>query len=176
MNLNLSIQFKNKELINTKDITLSAIQSILFNDISFSIIIYIWYLIYINNGISAPNPFFALSISLLQNIIVFLYLIKKKYTIDNLIKYTILLLILKIMPLISLYIYDKLTINYFDVYSTVYLYIIYIFIIILIHNLLLKDDKTILTAINNDIKTEYKENILDTVYDKSYNDVIKQII
>ena len=78
MNLNLSIQFKNKELINTKDITLSAIQSILFNDISFSIIIYIWYLIYINNGISAPNPFFALSISLLQNIIIFLYLIKKK--------------------------------------------------------------------------------------------------
>jgi hypothetical protein len=53
---------------------------------------------------------------------------------------------------------------------------IYIFIIILIHNLLLKDDKTILTAINDDIKTEYKENILDTVYDKSYNDVIKQII
>ena len=176
MNLNLSIQFKNKELINTKDITLSAIQSILFNDISFSIIIYIWYLIYINNGISAPNPFFALSISLLQNIIVFLYLIKKKYTKDNLIKYTILLLILKIMPLISLYIYDKININYFDIYSTVYLYMIYIFIIILIHNLLLKDDKTILTRINDDIKTEYKENILDTVYDKSYNDVIKQII
>jgi len=176
MNLNLSIQFKNKELINTKDITLSAIQSILFNDISFSIIIYIWYLIYINNGISAPNPFFALSIILLQNIIVFLYLIKKKYSIDNLIKYTILLLILKIMPLISLYIYDKININYFDVYLTVYLYMIYIFIIILIHNLLLKDDKTILTRINDDIKTEYKENIMDTVYDKSYNDVIKQII
>ena len=95
---------------------------------------------------------------------------------DNLIKYTILLIILKIMPLISLYIYDKLTINYFDVYSTIYLYIIYIFIIILIHNLLLKDDKTILTTINDDIKTEYKENIMDTVYDKSYNDVIKQII
>jgi hypothetical protein len=176
MNLNLSIQFKKKELINTKDITLSAIQTILFNDISFSIVIYIWYLIFINNGISAPNPFFAIILTLIQNIIIFIYLIKKKYTIDNLIKYTILLIILKIMPLISLYIDNKNTINYFDIYSTVYLYILYIFIMIIIHNILLKDDKNIITTINDDIKREYKENIMDTVYNKSYNDVIKQII
>jgi hypothetical protein len=171
--MNLSIQFKKKELINTNDITLSAIQTILLNDISFSIVIYIWYLIFINNGISSPNPFFGLILSLLQNIIVFLYLIKKNYTIDNLIKYTILLIILKIIPLISLYIYNKNTINYFDIYSTIYLYILYIFIMIIIHNILLRNNKNILT---NDIKSEYKENIMDTVYDKSYNDVIKQII
>jgi len=176
MNLNLSIQFKKKELVNTKDLTLSKIQMILINDISFGVIIYIWYLIFVNNGISAPNPFFALSISLLQNMVIFIYLLQTGHTIDNLIKYTILLIILKIIPLITLYVYDKVGINYFDVYSTFYLYIIYIFVIIIIHNIFLKNNKDITKTLNNEIRTEYKENVLNTVYDKSYNDVIKQII
>jgi ABC-type transport system involved in cytochrome bd biosynthesis fused ATPase/permease subunit len=176
MNLNLSIQFKKRELVNTKDLTLSKIQMILINDISFGFIIYIWYLIFMNNGISAPNPFFALSISLLQNMVIFIYLLQIGHTIDNLIKYTILLIILKIIPLITLYVYDKVGINYFDVYSTFYLYIIYIFVIIIIHNIFLKNNKDITKTLNNEIRTEYKENVLDTVYDKSYNDVIKQII
>lgn len=176
MNLNLSIQFKKRELVNTKDLTLSKIQMILINDISFGVIIYIWYLIFMNNGISAPNPFFALSISLLQNMVIFIYLLQIGHTIDNLIKYTILLIILKIIPLITLYVYDKVGINYFDVYSTFYLYIIYIFVIIIIHNIFLKNNKDITKTLNNEIRTEYKENVLDTVYDKSYNDVIKQII
>lgn len=176
MNLNLSIQFKKRELVNTKDLTLSKIQMILINDISFGVIIYIWYLIFMNNGISAPNPFFALSISLLQNMVIFIYLLQTGHTIDNLIKYTILLIILKIIPLITLYVYDKVGINYFDVYSTFYLYILYIFVIIIIHNIFLKNNKDITKTLNNEIRTEYKENVLDTVYDKSYNDVIKQII
>jgi hypothetical protein len=176
MNLNLSIQFKKRELVNTKDLTLSKIQMILINDISFGFIIYIWYLIFVNNGISAPNPFFALSISLLQNMVIFIYLLQTGHTIDNLIKYTILLIILKIIPLITLYVYDKVGINYFDVYSTFYLYILYIFVIIIIHNIFLKNNKDITKTLNNEIRTEYKENVLDTVYDKSYNDVIKQII
>jgi hypothetical protein len=176
MNLNLSIQFKKRELVNTKDLTLSKIQMILINDISFGVIIYIWYMIFMNNGISAPNPFFALSISLLQNMVIFIYLLQTGHTIDNLIKYTILLIILKIIPLITLYVYDKVGINYFDVYSTFYLYIIYIFVIIIIHNIFLKNNKDITKTLNNEIRTEYKENVLDTVYDKSYNDVIKQII
>jgi hypothetical protein len=176
MNLNLSIQFKKRELVNTKDLTLSKIQMILINDISFGVIIYIWYLIFMNNGISAPNPFFALSISLLQNMVIFIYLLQIGHTIDNLIKYTILLIILKIIPLITLYVYDKVGINYFDVYSTFYLYIIYIFVIIIIHNIFLKNNKDITKTFNDEIRTEYKENVLDTVYDKSYNDVIKQII
>jgi hypothetical protein len=176
MNLNLSIQFKKRELVNTKYLTLSKIQMILINDISFGVIIYIWYLIFMNNGISAPNPFFALSISLLQNMVIFIYLLQTGHTIDNLIKYTILLIILKIIPLITLYVYDKVGINYFDVYSTFYLYILYIFVIIIIHNIFLKNNKDITKTLNNEIRTEYKENVLDTVYDKSYNDVIKQII
>jgi hypothetical protein len=176
MNLNLSIQFKKRELVNTKDLTLSKIQMILINDISFGVIIYIWYMIFMNNGISAPNPFFALSISLLQNMVIFIYLLQTGHTIDNLIKYTILLIILKIIPLITLYVYDKVAINYFDIYSTFYLYILYIFVIIIIHNIFLKNNKDITKTLNNEIRTEYKENVLDTVYDKSYNDVIKQII
>jgi hypothetical protein len=108
--------------------------------------------------------------------VIFIYLLQTGHTIDNLIKYTILLIILKIIPLITLYVYDKVGINYFDVYSTFYLYILYIFVIIIIHNIFLKNNKDITKTLNNEIRTEYKENVLDTVYDKSYNDVIKQII
>lgn len=174
--MNLSIQFKKKELVNTKDLTLSKLEIFILNDISFGIIIYIWYLIYMNNVITSPNPFFALSISLLQNIAVFIYLLKTKQSKENLIKYSIILIILKIIPLITMYIYNKIDINYFDVYSTVYLYIIFIFIMIIINNIILHNNKDISTKIHDEIKTKYEPNILDEIYDKSYNDVIKQII
>jgi len=175
--MNLSIQFKKKELANTQDFKLSTIHIILLNDISFSIIIYIWYILYSYDIISSPNPFFVLSISLLQNIVIFIYLLKTHYTLESLLKYLILLIILKIMPLISLYSYDKISINYFDVYSTVYLYILYMFVIIIVHNILLHNNKNVINTIKDDLNTDkYKENIMDVVYDKSYNDVIKQII
>ena len=175
--MNLSIQFKKKELVNTQDFKLSTIHIILLNDISFSVIIYIWYILYSYDIISSPNPFFALSISLLQNIVIFIYLLKTHYTLESLLKYLILLIILKIMTLISLYSYDKISINYFDVYSTVYLYILYIFVMIIVHNILLHNNKNVINTIKGDLNTDkYKENIMDVVYDKSYNDVIKQII
>lgn len=175
--MNLSIQFKKKELINSNDFKLSALHIILLNDISFNIIIYIWYLLYSYEFITTPNPFFALIISLFQNIIIYVYLLNKKNTYHNLIKYSILLIILKIMPLISLYMNDNININYFDVYVTVYLYIIYIFICIIIYNILLHNNINVIKIIFDDFKSyEYKENIMDVVYDKSYNDVIKQII
>lgn len=175
--MNLSIQFKKKELVNTSHFTLSALHIILLNDISFNIIIYIWYILYSYEFIKSPNPFFALSISLIQNILIFIYLLNKKNSYDDLIKYTILLIILKIMPLISLYLNDNITINYFDVYITVYLYIIYIFICIIIYNILLHNNINVVKIIFDDFKPhDYKENIMDVIYDKSYNDVIKQII
>lgn len=175
--MNLSIQFKKKELANTKDFKLSALHIILLNDISFNIIIYIWYILFYYVELDLPNPFFILSISLLQNLIIFIYLLNKKNTYDNLIKYSILLIILKIIPLISLYIYDKISVSYFDVYATVYLYIIYILICIVIYNILLHNNINVVKIIFDDFKShDYKENIMDVVYDKSYNDVIKQII
>ena len=176
MNLDLSIQFKKKELINTKNITLSTLQILILNDISFSIIIFIWYVLFYYLGINTPNPFFALSISLLHNIAVFIYLLKHKQSMESLIKYLIILIILKIIPLISLYIYDKISINYFDVYITIYLYIIYLFVIIIINSIFLHNKINVTELVKGEISPKYKENILDEVYDKSYNDVIKQII
>lgn len=176
MNLDLSLQFKEKELANTKYITLTNLQMLLLNDISFSVIIYIWYILFAYNVISGPNPFFALSITLLQNIILFIYLLNKKNTLNDLIKYTILLIILKLLPLILLYVYDKISISYFDVYSTIYLYILYIFAIILIYNIFLHKNIDVIKTMNDEVKKDYKENIMDVVYDKSYNEVIKQII
>jgi hypothetical protein len=176
MNLDLSIQFKKRELINTKDMTLSALQILILNDISFSIIIFIWYVLFYYFGINISNPFFALSISLLQNIAVFIYLLKNKQSTESLIKYLIILIIIKIIPLISLFIYNKISINYFDVYITIYLYIIYLFVIIIINNIFLNNKINVTELVKGEISPKYKENILDEIYDKSYNDVIKQII
>lgn len=176
MNLDLSIQFKKKELINTKDMTLSALQILILNDISFSIIIFIWYVLFYYFGVNMPNPFFALTISLLQNIAVFIFLLKKKQSTENLIKYLIIILIIKIIPIISLYVYNKININYFDVYITIYLYIIYLFVIIIINNIFLHNKINVTELVKGEISPEYKENILNDIYDKAYNDVIKQII
>ena len=73
--------------------------------------------------------------------------------------------------------YDQIGISYFDVYSTVYLYILYIFVIIIVHNIILHNNRNIVNTIGDDFNTDkYKKNVMDVVYDKSYNDVIKQII
>ena len=48
---------------------------------------------------------------------------------------------------------------------------------IIVHNILLHNNKNVINTIKGDLNTDkYKENIMDVVYDKSYNDVIKQII
>lgn len=175
--MDLSIQFKDKELINTNDITLNKIQMIILNDISFNIIITIWYIIFIWKGILAPNPFFALIVTAIQSLIIFIYLIRQKLSTESLIKYVIMLIILKIMPLISLYTYDMISVNYFDVYSTAYIYLIYIFITILINNIILHRNINVAKMIKDDVNpSEYKEDIKDAIYDKTYNDIIKQII
>lgn len=173
--MNLSIRFKNKELLNSDEIKLSALSIIIINDLAFNIIIYIWYILYSLGIITSFNPFFALSITLIQNIIVYFYLIKKGLPRDNLIKYTIVLVILKILPLISLR--NNIRINYIDVYITFYIYIIYILLLIIINHLLLKKNIDIIKIFLSDFYNEkYDKHIHNKIYDVVYEDMIKQII
>ena len=58
--MNISVQFKDKEIFNSNDFTFSKLSVILINDITFNLIIYIWYLIFIFGGVTTINPFFAL--------------------------------------------------------------------------------------------------------------------
>ena len=167
--MNISVQFKDKELLNSNDLTFSKLTVILINDITFNLIIYIWYLFFIFNGITTVNPFFALITSFIFNIGVFLYMLYKKISKANVIKYFILLIVLKIFPLISLYKNDKIYINAIDVYSTVYLYIIYILVIFIIYDIILKKNTNVMSdLINKDLKTD-----IQTENDKSFLEKIE---
>jgi hypothetical protein len=179
--MNISVQFKDKEIFNSDDFTFSNLSVILINDITFNLIIYIWYLIFIFGGVTTINPFFALITSFIFNIGVFLYMLYKKTSKANIIKYFILLIILKIFPLISLYLNDKIYINYIDVYTTAYLYIIYILVFFIIYDIILKKNSNVMTDIiykdlKTDIQTENDKSLISSIYDTTYNDIIKQII
>ena len=105
----------------------------------------------------------------------------KKTSQANIIKYFILLIILKIFPLISLYLNDKIYINYIDVYTTAYLYIIYILVFFIIYDIILKKNSNVMTDIiykylKTYIQTENDKSLISSIYDTTYNDIIKQII
>jgi predicted histidine transporter YuiF (NhaC family) len=105
----------------------------------------------------------------------------KKISKENIIKYFILLIVLKIFPLISLYNNDKIYINYIDVYSTFYLYLIYMLIFFIIYDIILEKNINVISdTVNKDLKTNITDNkdtsLMSSIYDTTYNDIIKQII
>ena len=171
----LSITFKDKEIANTGNFSLSKISLLLINEFAFNIIIYIWYLLYIFGVISAPNPFFALVLSLTQNLILFTYLLMHGLSQENLVKYIFILIIFKLMPIYSMR-YD-MNVSFYDVYCSIYLYIIYIFLILVIYDILLKKNINIVNIFQNDItNAKYDSNTTSNIYDTVYNDMILRII
>jgi hypothetical protein len=173
--IDLSIKFKDKEILNLQNFTLSKIGILIINELAFNFIIYFWYLLYIFGVISSPNPFFALVLSLFQNSIIFIYLLMHGLTRDDLIKYLFVLIIFKIMPIYSMR-YD-MNVSYFDVYFTVYLYIIYIFIVLVLYNLILRRNTNVENVFKTDItNAKYDTNMTSNAYDTVYNDMILRII
>lgn len=172
---NLSIKFKDKEIINTRHFTLSKIGILIINEFAFNFLIYIWYLLFILGIIDSPNPFFALILSLMQNIVLFTYLLMNGLTKDDIIKYTIILLVFKIMPIYSMMNY--MSVSFFDVYSSIYLYIMYIFLILVIMDIFLKKNIDIMKILKTDITNDkYNVNMSNEIYDTIYNDMILRII
>jgi hypothetical protein len=173
--IDLSINFKDKEILNLKNFTLSKIGILIINELAFNFIIYFWYLLYIFRVIHSPNPFFALVLSLIQNSILFIYLLMHGLTRDDLIKYLFVLIIFKVMPIYSMR--HDMNVSYFDVYVTVYLYIIYIFIVLVLYNLLLKRNTNVENVFKTDItNAKYDTNMTSNAYDTVYNDMILRII
>lgn len=105
----------------------------LLTDITFSLIIFFWYLLYKFEIFTYFSPFFALVLTLIQNLIVLVLLItKQKINISNSFKYLILLVILKIIPIISFY-PKGFKIHLRDIFFILYLYAFYIiFLIVLV--------------------------------------------
>lgn len=171
----LSIKFKDKEIINTDHFTLSKIGIIILNEFAFNVIIYIWFLLFIFGIIDGPNPFFALILSLLQNIILFTYLLIIGLSYDDLIKYTIILLVFKIMPIYSMMNY--MSVSFFDVYSSFYLYIMYMFLVLVVMDIFLRKNIDIMKILKTDITNDrYDVNVSNKIYDTVYNDMILRII
>ena len=72
---------------------------------------------------------------------------------------------------------NNMTVSYFDVYTSIYLYIIYIFIILVIINLFLHKNYDIMKIMKRDITNDkYNKSASGDVYDTVYNDIILRII
>ena len=105
----ISLEFKSS---NFFDINNLKVLLILLNDISFSLILYIWFILYKFGVITSISPFFGLLVGLIQNIITISYLFKNgSISKDNIIRYLFILLILKIIPLLT-FLPDNLKITY----------------------------------------------------------------
>jgi hypothetical protein len=155
-----------------QDIKLTELHLYLVGDITFSLIIFIWYILYRFEIFTYFSPFFALVLTLLQNIILLSYLIiKRKININDTIKYIIILLIIKIIPILSFY-PKKAVIHLRDIFFILYLYAFYIiFILILIKIFNFEYDiKKVITA---DFSGEnYDKTPQTKIYDLTYDGLI----
>ena len=174
-NNNLSISFKGKEIFNTSHFTLTKIRILLINEFAFNFIIYIWYILFILGVIKTPNPFFALVLSLLQNVILLIYLYMNGLSNSQLLKYTVVLIVFKLFPIYSMR--NNMTVSFFDVYSGIYLYIIYIFILLVVINVFLHKNYDIMNILQRDItNNKYDTGMSSNVYDTVYHDIILRIL
>lgn len=147
---------------------------LLANETAFSSLIFIWYILYRLKFIKT-SPLFALLITLIQNIIVIIILIKKnKITKMNIIRFSFILFILKILPLIYFF-PNYLNFGLKDVIIVIYLYLIYITIIIILIEIF--DIKLNLENIiyNDTIGDSYEKTATTRIYDFTYKEIIERI-
>ena len=149
---------------------------LVINQLTFSFIIFGWYILYRIGIITSVSPLFALLVTFIQYIIIFILLIKKnKINKNNILRSLFVLFILKIIPLITFFPY-YLNFTLADIFATAYLYLIYIIIgiaFIEIFNL----DVNIGTLINDDITGDnYEKSYSSRIYDFTYDEIIAKIL
>ena len=72
---------------------------------------------------------------------------------------------------------NNMSVSYFDVYSGIYLYIIYIFILLVVINVFLHKNYDIMKILQRDVtNNKYDTGISNSVYDTVYNDIILRIL
>lgn len=133
----------------------------------FSYWIFIWFLLYYF-GIIKYNPVLILIIGYIITFFEFIYLIIKKISYYNGIKFFIINVIIKLIPIILIFRMNKykLEINIRDIYVSIYLIFTYIIIMIIFNKNPLDYYKRMITTyleINNKNK-EYKS-IISKLYD-----------
>lgn len=151
--MELSIYFDKKEIFNLNSFTLNIKRIIIINDLIFSTLIFIWYLLYINGIFTYANPYIGLLLSLFNNIISFYYLIKDKTSIKNLLLYAILFIGIKILPLISLN--NDMRINHIDFAFMIFIFIIYILILLFVNYTLRKKNINVMDIIKQELYYKY---------------------
>lgn len=161
---------------NKKEIILTEVLFLIISEIAFSFVIFIWFSLYQYGIIKKSSPLFALLITFIQNIIILIILIKKnKINKTNIIRYTFILVFIKIIPLLYFFPnYLNFTIK--DVFITIYLYLIYIILLIAIVEIF-KIKLNIKKLVENEIFGENYEKAHTTrIYDYTYNEIISKII
>jgi hypothetical protein len=94
---------------------------------------------------------------------------------SDLLKYTIILIVFKLFPIYSMR--NNMSVSYFDVYSGIYLYIIYIFILLVVINVFLHKNYDIMKILQRDVTNNtYDTGLSSNVYDTVYNDIILRIL
>jgi len=165
----IEITFGGKK-INHEDINIFII-----NDLTFSIIVFIWYILYQLGIYTSYSPLFALIITFIQNIIILgLLFYNKKITISNIFKYLLVLIIIKILPILSFYSNFKITFK--DILFMFILYIFYLIIMFIIV-MIIKPEYNIKTKIMDDLNGKsLKDDVIYYSYDYAYDNLIKKII
>lgn len=148
---------------------------LVINQLTFSFIIFGWYILYRIGFITSVSPLFALLVTFIQYIIIFALLVKRnKIHKNNILRILFVLFILKVIPLITFFPY-YLSFTLADIFATAYLYIIYIVIAIAfieIFNL----DVNIGTLIKDDITgNNYEKSYSSRIYDFTYDEIIAKI-
>jgi hypothetical protein len=148
----------------------------IINQLTFSFIIFSWYILYRIGFITSVSPLFALLVTFIQYIIIFFILIKRnKIHKNNIIRILFVLFILKIIPLITFFPY-YLNFTLADIFATAYLYLIYIIIAIAfieIFNLDINIGKLIKDDITGD---NYEKSYSTKIYDFTYDEIIAKIL
>lgn len=148
---------------------------LIINQLTFSFIIFGWYILYRVGFITSVSPLFALLITFIQYLTIFILLIKKnKINKNNILRILFVLFILKVIPLITFFPY-YLNFTLTDIFTTAYLYIIYIIMVIAfieIFDLNINIEK----LIKDDISGEnYEKSYSSRIYDFTYDEIITRI-
>jgi len=163
----ITLKYKGKEF------KITDIAKLYFaSDITFSIIIFLWYILYKYEIFTYFSPLFALILTLIQNLFILVFLFyKKKININDSFKYLIILIILKIIPILSFY-PKNFKIHLKDIFFILYLYAFYIIILIILVYIF-DFDYNIKKIIYSDLSGEnYDKTPQNHIYDITYDSLI----
>jgi hypothetical protein len=131
----------------------------------FSYWIFIWFVLYLLN-IIPYNPFLFIIIAYILTSFELIYLYIKKTNKYNLIKFFLINIILKFIPILILIILNNINYNINDIYFGFLIIYLYLFIMIIFNiNPFIEYKKILNTYINDD---EKNKSILSKFYDYIY--------